>query len=574
MQLEELKQILKEKPRKAEIQQAIELESKTRFFTDPAIDIDNAGEYSYKFTSKVQDRLNNEDSFNNFKNNLSFPLKINEFLESVYSKLSNIWQGQNPYYDYSFTKDDLTDYHEYITLDFFKTKAWNEFKTHHNSIILTDLPEDQQTEKPEPFNSFIRINSVVDIVSNDNCIKHVVFVLDNTKGKEKLAVIDNEVYQIFDYKDEQLGSELLSSIHGLDRCPCVWLSQIDFNSKSNIIKANPISKSLGKVEDLQIIYTLKNILSPYAFYQFIVKYKNQSSCDYDNGEIYCVDGYLKYKGTEQSVYKDARTNTLEKCPQCNKTPGVGDIIAKPIPMSSDEPDLKNVIEFVAPDTKIMEYGDKYISILEGDLFDNIVGTDENLNPNENHNETAYKYNTEGQQDVIFRWKSMFENVISQTHDNILELRYGEIYESNSINLGTDFILADIHSLYTEKEKLKELGLDTVFDFNKTIINAKYQNNPEKKRRALVIDAFKPFDESIDKVELSYKDGLINQKDYIKQKYLSEFINYFENEKISITQFEKDLTIGKIKEVLDKEFEIWYQNKIVKNEKRNDQMPNI
>lgn len=568
-----LKDILDKQPRKKEIELARNLEAKTRYFTDPALNFTNSDIYKNQFLSVVQSRLNNPDSFNNFKNYLSFPLKINEFIESIYTKISNIWQGQNPYFDFTFKSESIEDYQEFVSLDFFKNDAWNEYKTHHNSIILTDLPEEQTQSRPEPFNYFIKINSVLDVVSDNNVIDHVIYILDDTPSKEILAVVDIDGYQLYDYKDKKLGEEILNAPHDLNRCPAEWLSRIDFNSKSNIIKSNVLSKSLGKIEDLQIIYTLKNILSPYAFYQFIVKYKNSSECDYDDGKYYCDGGYLKLKSTDDNqtdvnVYSNG---VLTKCPLCNKTPGVGDVYGKPIPTSSDEPDLKNVIEFIAPNTKIMEYGDKYISSLESDLFDVIVGTDENLNPNENHNETAYKYNTEGQQDVIFRWKSMFESVISNTLDNVLQLRYGDLYESNSIDLGTDFILADLNTLYEEKKTLKEIGLDSVFDFNKTIINAKYQNNPQKRRRALIIDAFKPFDESIEKIEQSFSLGLVDKKDFIKQKYLSEFIKQFESTKL-ITDFNQDMSIGAIKKVLDGYFDTWYNDKFKEvelNNKNND-----
>lgn len=557
MELDKLKNILKEQPRKKEIEKAIELEQKSLFFSDPVSDLQNSNSYRYKFLEKVGDRLNNPDSYNNFVNNLSFPLKINEFIENVYTKISNIWQGQNPYYDFSFTKDGIEDYIQYTNLDYYKNDIWSEFKTYYNSIIITDLPDIQDNDLPEPFNYVLKISNVIDIVSIKNEIQHVIFEIE-----EKLIVIDNEKYQVYNYKDKTIGALEIDANHNLDKCPAVWVSQINFNSQSDIVKSNPLSKSLGKIEDLQIIYTLKNIISPYAFYQFIVKYKNASDCEYDDGVNYCSGGYLRNKETGNYLYKD---KALNKCPLCNKAPGIGEYIGKPIPTSSDEPDLKNVVEFVAPDKDILKYGDNYVLSVEADLFNNIVGTDENLNPNQNHNELAYKYNVEGQQDVIFKWKTMFENVISDNLDNILKLRYGDTYTSNSIDLGTEFILADINSLYQEKKDLKELGMEDVFNINEALINAKYQNNPEKKRRALIINAFKPFDSSTNEIEESFKGGAIDRKDYIKYKYLKEFIKWFEANKINLLQFPQDQSAYKVAETLDAYFEEWYKNKFENND---------
>jgi hypothetical protein len=562
MELTLLKEILDTNPRQKEIKKAIELEQKSMFFTDPATDITNTTGYRYHFLRKIEDRLNNPDSYNNFLNNLTFPLKINEFIDSIYTKIGNIWKGQNPFYDFSFNKDGIEDYFQYTDIDYFKNDIWHEFKTHYNSIIITDLPESQSTERPEPFNYLLKIANVIDVLSEKNQIQHVIF-----KAEEKLVVIDNDGYQVYGYVDANLGALEIDSKHELNKCPAVWVSQIDFNTKSNIVKSNVISKSLGKIEDLQIIYTLKNILSPYAFYQFIIKYKNSSECEYDDGVNYCDGGYIKNKESNAVIYQS--TNVIQKCPLCNKAPGIGEYFGKPIPTSSDEPDLKNVIEFVAPDPKIMEYGDSYISQTEADLFDTIVGTDENLNPKQNHNETAYKYNTEGQQSVIFKWKQVFEDVISDTFDNVLRLRYPDIYESNTIDLGTDFILSDLNTLYQEKKELKELGLEDVFNINESLINARYQNNPEKKRRALIIDAFKPFDEGIKEIEASFKDGNIDEKDYRKQKYLKEFIKWFEANKIKLLQFPQNDSASKIAETLNSYFDDWYNEKFNITIKNNE-----
>jgi hypothetical protein len=213
---------------------------------------------------------------------------------------------------------------------------------------------------------------------------------------------------------------------------------------------------------------------------------------------------------------------------------------------------------------IQQYGDKYILNLENDLFNNIMGSDDILNPNQNHNELAYKYNVEGEQSTIMKWKTMFENTISLVLDNTLELVYGDSYKGNVINLGTDFILAKLDNLYIEKERLDKLGLTTEFDFNRTIINAKFNENPERKRRALIINEFKPFDEPIDKIELSAKDGLIDKKDFIKQKYLNEFIKHFESKKVPLNSFSMDLPVDKIVDIMNTEFDTWYNNKFNQN----------
>ena len=555
---EKLAELLDKQPRKSEIQRAVNLQNKVRFFTEPVesslIDVP----YKTDYLKLVSDRLDNFDSYNRFVKNTSYPFKINGFIDDIYTRLAKIWQGQNPYYTFEF-KPEKDDYHDLTNIHWFKNEVFEQFKSNYNSIILTDLPSDEDEEK-EPHNIFVNIDTVIDVKSKNNEIKHLIYKLTD----DKIAVIDEETWDIWNYKDNTLGLEAeKSEPHNLDRCPAVWLSQLDFNSSSNIIKSNPLCKSIGKIEDLQIIYTLKNILSPYAFFQFIVKFKNDSACNYDNGSHYCDGGYLRRREDNSSVTVGT-SNALARCPQCNKAPGVGDVISKPIPTSSDEPQLNNVIEFVAPGTQIMEYGDKYILNLENDLFNNIMGSDDILNPNQNHNELAYKYNVEGEQSTIIKWKTMFENTISLVLDNTLELVYGDAYKGNVINLGTDFILAKLDNLYSEKERLDKLGLTTEFDFNKTIINAKFNENPERKRRALIINDFKPFDEPIDKIELSAKDGLIDKKDFIKQKYLNEFIRHFESKKVPLNSFSLDLPIDKIVDIMNTEFDTWYNNKFNQN----------
>lgn len=573
MELALAQEIYKTRPNREEIDLAIRIEEETRYYTERFLQSDLPDFHNRDFLPWARSRLNNDQSYTNFQNALTFPVTTAQFIDDIYSKLARIWEAQNPFY-----KIEVKDSEETLKFDWWKTTGWNLLKIKHNCILFIDLPEEQEGDTPKPYLNILPIEKCIDVSVKDNVISHIMFMY-----KGNVIVIDEKFYQIFTLNTEktEIAAEFKSTPNILGYCPAFFLSNIKYQDKYEIPRINPLTNSLGKFRNLLFLDTLKDITDPYAFYMFVSKYNSSANCDFNDGEKHCVDGLL-YQAVESSetsdgynkpVYENSGPSgkSIAKCPKCNKNLGYGQVVTLPIPTDSADKAIPTPIQFVAPPKDLLEWRNTYLKGLYSDLAAFVVGNDQELNPKMNHNETAYRYNLEGMQAILMRWKGVFEAAIKSTVDAELTIKHGSAFTGSHIDLGSDFLLLDVQDLYDEKKSANELGLGTVLNFNERIIETKYKNNPDLKLRAKIINAFKPFDDTMGNIENSFKGKLISKKDYFRIKYLDQFINWFEMEKNKIAEIGKKGEKEAIKQMNDAFIE-FYNIKIAEEETKEAAPP--
>lgn len=528
--------ILKNPPRAAEIQEAREFQEQTKFYTESYKDRQQAqrlNSYLDIFLTNCRSRVNNEQGEANFINALTFPLQINEVINDIYDKLYRIFEAQNPYFSFGLPENiEKQEGFNIVNLDLWRERGFQWLKNNHNCIIIDDLPAQQKGNYPEPYSYPVSINNIIDVkLDHEDKIEHVIFVYEKKEKSRIIIAIDDEAYSVYDY-NEKILTELLISPHKLGYCPASFFSNIILNA-NRIMRGNPISTVLGEIYDLQYLYTLKKIISPHAFYQFITKYENLG-CDYDNGTEHCENGILfetNKDGGQGSPSLD-RSGNIRKCPKCNKSLGVGNIINKPIPADKNDITLENPIGFIAPASDILKYGDEYLKLKEEKIKATVLGSEDRLNPKMNHNELAYQYNTEGQEIVLIRWKYLFDEIIESTTTNKLRLKYNPDLPESEINLGTEFLLKTTNELFEEKKLADEIGASSILSYEDKIILTQYKNNPDLLFRGKLIKALKPFDMPLIKcIENSDK---LPRIDYLKMLYLNEFVDLYEAQNGSIS----------------------------------------
>jgi hypothetical protein len=534
MQYDEAVQFYKEKPHRQDIETACRIEEETRFYTERSLSTDRPP-FKREFEKWIKDRLNNDNSEGNFKTALLYPLKTAQFIEDIYTKLSRIWEAQNPYFNITYKKEnsDYLGIDELVDLKWWKNKGWQLLKTNHNCILLVNLPQEQEGEKPEPFIDVIKIQDVIGLIMEGGDIKAIMYKYDSNN----VGVVDGYSYQIYPIieKGKSIGQATLDSPNIIGECPAFFLSNKLFNSSNKVVRCNPLTNVLGELKEYLYLHTLKNILDPYVFYLFIIKY-GTPGCDYDNGSERCSKGLMTStaKGVTTRPLKNnylmnESGTGFKKCPKCNKSLGVGNEITRPIPTDPLDKDLSNVIQFAAPPEAILKYGNDYLKSYGDSLKGSILGNKQEINTAMSHNEVTFRYTIEDQTSVLIGLKSMFDKVIGETTEAKASIIYGSKDAVNevSIDLGNDFLLLDVQDLYSEKESAGKLGLSTILDFNDRIIETKYRNNPDLKLKAKLINAFRPFDMTLTEVEAGYKAKNISKYDYFKMIYLDQFINWYE-----------------------------------------------
>ena len=107
------------------------------------------------------------DKFKIFKTLFRYPVKTNEVTGICYDKLSRIFDGRNPVFNYQFqtaeSKEDWEWYRQQMLHEpeVWKTVGWEHFKTEPNSVLIVDVPRLQTTDRPEPYFYWLPIGDVL-----------------------------------------------------------------------------------------------------------------------------------------------------------------------------------------------------------------------------------------------------------------------------------------------------------------------------------------------------------------------------------------------------------------------------
>ena len=137
------------------------------------------------------------DKFKMFKTLFRYPVKTNEVTGVCFDKLSRIFDGRNPAFNYQFQNPEQRDDWEYYRQDvlhepeIWSTKGWEFFQTEINSVLIVDMPSEQNPadKYPQPYFYWLPIASVIDYRANPTTgvMDYIIFRQDG----ERIAVIDD-----------------------------------------------------------------------------------------------------------------------------------------------------------------------------------------------------------------------------------------------------------------------------------------------------------------------------------------------------------------------------------------------
>ena len=134
------------------------------------------------------------DKFVLFKALFRYPIKTNEITEICFDKLSRIFDGRNPAFNYQFANSAQRDDWEQYRLnklnepDVWSTKGWEFFKSEINSVLIVDVAREQTTELPEPYFYWLPIDDVITYKADPTTgqMDYIVF-----RRKDEIIVLDD-----------------------------------------------------------------------------------------------------------------------------------------------------------------------------------------------------------------------------------------------------------------------------------------------------------------------------------------------------------------------------------------------
>ena len=471
------------------------------------------------------------------------PAATVEVTSVCFDKLSRIFDGRNPAYNYQFMSSEERDDWEWYRTDVlneprvWQTKGWEYFKTEINSILVVDLPEKQAAgdEKPQPYFYWLPIDKTIafDVHEDTGIFKYLIF---RERG-ERIVEMDDEFYRVFKAKGDVPETLLLETRHDLGYCPARWFWNEPISLRNPNVKASPITKMLAKL-DWYLFYSVsKQHLDLYGSYPIYSGYEQK--CDYSNEEdgCYCDGGFLKNR---QGFYLLDDAGELLACPKCGKKRiiGAGSFVEVPVP-TGEQPDLRNPVSMLSVDRNSLDFNVSELERLRTEIITSVVGQNEEITQREAFNEQQVRANFESQSTILNRIKKGFELAQEWVDKTICLLRYGEDFISVRINYGTEFFLTSPEELREKYRKAKDAGMsESELDaLHQQIIEAEYRNDPTQVQRMLTLADIEPYRHlTREEVMALYDKGMVDEETLMVKLDFSSLVRRFERENANVLEF--------------------------------------
>lgn len=498
------------------------------------------------------------DKFKIFKTMFRYPVKTNEITGICFDKLSRIFDGRNPAFNYQFTnteqRDDWEDYRQNRLGEplVWSTKGWEYFKTEINSVLVVDVPAEQKGELPEPYFYWLPIASVISYEADPDTgvMRWIIFRQDGNR----IAVIDDESYRVFRNDHDNIGELLIENRHSLGYCPARFFWNEPLSLADPDMKASPLSKELESLDWYLFFHLSKRQLDLFGSYPIYSGY--EKDCDYSNEENgdYCDGGYLKDR---QGHYKLDASGLLMRCPKCGdkRIVGAGTFVEVPVP-SDKVPDMRNPVQILTVDRNSLDYNVAEEERLRTEIITAVVGTNEEITTRDALNEQQIRANFESQSTVLNRVKKGFEEAQQFVDETVCRLRYGGEFISAKINLGTEFYLLDPTQLRERYRTAKESGaseaeLDAL---QQQIVETEYRNDPTQRQRMLLLAELEPY-RHLTRAEATdlYSKGMITEDDLRIKLDFANFVRRFERENTNILEFGSAIPFARKIEIITDKF---------------------
>ena len=545
---ERVKEEIVRPSKRAIIQKAVAQQDWIKFHTDTNLDAVMSIPFM-KFKNFVKSQLP-KDKFLTSMNNLKFPLPTNRITENVFVKLSKIFDGRNPAFNYQFhntqERDDWEWYRQEVLDEprVWSQKAWRYFQTEINCVMVVDMPlvEDASDRYPQPYLYFVPISEVISYEVNPltKNMNWIIFKSDN-----RVVVIDDASYRTFAYEGTQLGELLSDNPHNLGYCPARFFWNEPLSLSVPDVKRSPLSKELSALD----WYLFKSLgvkhLDTYASYPIYSAYEEE--CDYSD-----KDGNICHKGLLQkpdgSYLTDIEGN-LVLCPICHgkkQLAGAGSFINVPIP-TEGQPDLRKPVDITTIDKQSLDYNVGELNRLETNIVNSCVGVDNTILNETSLADKQVDATFESKDNVLNRTKSGFEEAQEWVDTTICLLRYGSAFISASVNYGNEFYTLTPEVLQKRYKEAKEGGAsESELDaLRQQLIETSYRHNPALMQRMLILKDLEPFvHRTQEQVQALQEKGLISPEVMMLKADFMGFIRKFERENDNILEFGSKIPYAK------------------------------
>lgn len=502
------------------------------------------------------------DKFVLFKTLFRYPIKTNEITNVCFDKLSRIFDGRNPAFNYQFVNSEQRDDWEQYRLNklnepaIWSTKGWEFFKSEINSVLIVDVAREQTTERPEPYFYWLPIDDVIAYEAD-----HTTGVMDYIvfRRRDEIVVLDDESYRVWEdrkHTGQISGMPKVEAAHDLGYCPARFFWNESISLEDPDVKASPLSAELESLDWFAFFHISKRQLDLMGAYPILSGY--EQSCDFTNAENgdYCDGGFLRDK---QGRYRLDMAGLLLRCPKCGnkRIIGAGSFVEIPVPNEAEnQPDLRNPVQILKVDRDSLDYNVDEQKRLREEIITAVVGQDEIVTDRDAFNEQQVRANFESVTTVLNRVKKGFEAAQQWTDETVCRLRYGNYFLSARVNYGTEFYLYTPDELRERYKKAKDAGMpESELDLlNDQILETEYRNDPVQLRRMRLLAELEPYRHlSRQEVAELYEKNVVSPVDLRIKLNFPNFVRRFERENTNVLDFGAEIPYKRKIEIITDEF---------------------
>lgn len=502
------------------------------------------------------------DKFVLFKTLFRYPVKSNEVTDVCFDKLSRIFDGRNPAFNYQFAnsaqRDDWEDYrlNKLHEPEIWQTKGWEFFKSEINSVLIVDVPREQESELPEPYFYWLPVDDIITYKADETTgqMDYIVFRRD-----DKIVVLDDESYRVWDDRERTgniKGEPEVMHLHDIGYCPArfFWYEPISLEDPD--VKCSPLSSVLESLDWYVFFHISKRQLDLMGAYPILSGY--EQSCDFSNAENgdYCDGGFLRDK---QGRYRLDMNGLMMRCPKCGnkRTIGPGSFVEIPVPNADEnQPDLRNPVQILKVDRDSLDYNVDEQKRLREEIITAVVGQDEIVTNRDAFNEQQVRANFESVTTVLNRTKKGFEIAQQWADETCCRIRYGRYFISAKIDYGTEFFLYSPDELRVQYDSAKKAGApESELDMMQNrILETEYRNDPVQLRRMLLLSDLEPM-RHMSRTEVTdlFSKNLISEQELRIKLNFPNFVRRFERENMNILDFGSNIPYKRKIEIITAEF---------------------
>lgn len=579
LQNDQAKELLLNPKNKASIELAVYQEQRLMMHCEPILEKYNLPNRAFRNFTLWWQSLVSRDKYDRIAELLGTPLSTVAITKDIFDQLGKFIDAQDRYIEYKFVKEDYTnDYQEYLDKinddSFWKQRMVSALRCEINSYIVTDLPREQTTERPEPYNYLVCAAQLIDVdINNINGnVEYIIFKQRDTmfsrealmggafasiltasepngNAKDKhtvnnAIVIDDYQYRVFSRLEGKNGKDsdwILTheSNHDLGYCPVIdfWTDAI--KRTNGISKRGPLTAALRKLDYLLFFRACKDYMDLYGPFPILVTYEDEDE-EFDQKDRQDNYGGNGIQPELFNAYDNATYTANPKKSAGRNLVAPGSRTTVPAPVSSQDYNLMdNPMKYVGMDVESMKLVDEKVKALECEIIELCTGEDEDYMNEIAKNPEMLSASYE-RKDTILTWiKRNYERSHRFVTKCRAELRYGKGYfQAATIDYGSDYFLKDAQTLVEEFKKSVEAGMSQGYtdQISLSANKTRYKNNPELLARMRILNDLEPYRnlswEEMVNLGLNVSD---KQNFILKVNFLS-FINKFELENGSIVKF--------------------------------------